>query len=202
MPSLSLSRVTSLEAGLQAVAPDGRWRWRATLWNTHQDDEVSRNAAGFLQSFARTDRDGADVEASVFVARDTRVFANASLVRARAVDAAPGADRLPNVPESVATFGVESRQAIGGHRLDLSLLATRVGPQPLTADNALRGGPFVRSVARLGWTHPAWPGVSGFAQLVHYDRPLNEVQFDFGAGAVGVAPRPRWQALVGVRVSR
>ena len=201
VPSLSLSRVTSLEAGLQAAASDGRWRWRATLWNTRQDDEVSRNAAGFLQSFARTDRDGADVEASVFIARDTRVFANASLVRARAVDAAPGTDRLPNVPESVATLGVESLQAIGGHRLDLSLFATRVGPQPLTADNALRGGAFVRSVGRVGWAHPAWPGVSGFAQLVHYDRPLNEAQFDFGAGAVGVAPRPRWQALIGVRVT-
>jgi hypothetical protein len=89
--------------------------------------------------------------------------------------------------------------ASGGHRVDLTLEDSVVGPQSLTTDNASRGRHYNRVTARAAYSHAAFKGASGFVQLVGYDRPLEETQFDFGSGAVGVSPRPRLQAVVGVQ---
>jgi outer membrane receptor protein involved in Fe transport len=201
VPDLSISSLRSYELGLQGGARDDSVRWRAAVWNTRQDKEAGRNAAGIFSSFLKTDRDGFDLEGSALVGRATRLFANYSRVHASALEpATPGADRLPNVPEYIGTLGVLSILAFDSHRVDLSAAGTLVGPQPLTTDNSLRARSYQRYTARAAYSHASWKGASTFLSLIGYSRRLEETQFDFGGGLVGVSPRPRLQAVAGVQV--
>lgn len=201
LPDLQISSVRSLEAGLQGGAPDGSSKWRLAVWNTRQDKESDVNSAGIFQSFKKTRRDGFDLEGSLAVAKNLRLFANYSRVRARVEDpATPGADRIPNVPECTATIGVDAAVGWAEHRFDLSLADTLTGPQPVTADNAIRTRHYNRYTARVAYSRPDWRGANVFLSLVGYDRQLEEVQFDFGGGVVGTSPRPRLQVTTGVQI--
>ena len=199
VPDLSLSTLRSVELGAQGAAKDSAFRWRAGVWDTRQQNEGQLDEAGQLQSFGTTTRRGFDLEGSVVVAAATRLYANYSALRARSLTAPAGQDRLTNVPERIGTLGIQSVLAIGSHRVEYSFEDSLVGPQPLTTDNALRGRSYNRLTARAAYTHPQFKGATAYLSLVGYDRPLEETQFDFGGGAVGVSPRPRLQATVGVQ---
>jgi outer membrane receptor protein involved in Fe transport len=201
VPDLSISSVRSYEAGLQGGAKDDSVRWRVSAWNTRQDKEAGRNAAGIFSSFLRTDRDGIDLDGSVLVGPATRLFANYSRVWARSLEPTiPGADRLPNVPEYIATLGLLSLLTFDAHRFDLSAAGTLIGPQPLTPDNSLRAGSYFRYIGRVAYSHASWKGASTFLSLIGYNKQLEETQFDFGGGVIGVSPRPRVQVIAGVQV--
>lgn len=199
VPDLSLSKLRSVEVGAQGGAKDGAFRWRLGVWDTRQTNEGQRNDAGLFQAFGTTTRRGFDLEGSVVVAAATRVYANYSGVRARSLTAPAGQDFLPNVPERIGTLGVQSVFAAGPHRIEYSLEDSLVGPQSLTTDNVSRGRSYNRLTARAAYTNPQFKGATGYLTLIGYDRPLEETQFDFGNGAVGVSPRPRFQAIVGVQ---
>ena len=199
VPDLGLSTLRSIEGGAQGRAKSGGFQWRIGYWDTRQENEGQRNDAGIFQSFGTTTRRGFDLEGSLAVTAAARIYANYSAVRARSIGAPAGQDRLPNVPEWIGTLGVQSAFATGPHRLDLSLEDSIVGPQPLTVDNSLRGGHYNRVTARAAYSNPAFKGATAYLALIGYDRPLQETQFDFGGGTVGVSPRPRLQAIVGVQ---
>ena len=199
-PDLGLSTLRSVEGGAQGRAKNASFQWRVGYWDTRQDNEGQRNEAGFFQSFGTTSRRGFDVEGSLAVTSAARIYANYSGVRARSLSAPPGEDRIPNVPEWIGTVGVQSLVAAGPHRFDLSLENSFVGPQPVTADNTVRGRHYNRVTARAAYTNPSFKGATAFLTLVGYDRQLEETQFDFGNGAVGVSPRPSLKAIVGVQV--
>ncbi|WP_424191616.1 TonB-dependent receptor [Ampullimonas aquatilis] len=201
LPDLKISSVRSYETGLQGGTPSGSAAWRIALWNTLQDKESDVNNAGIFQSFKQTRRDGFDLEGSIAVLNNLRLFANYSHVTARIKDPViPGANYIPNVPQSSTTLGFETNTGWGAHRLDFSLADTLTGEQPLTADNQLRSGQFNRYVARAAYSNTAWHGASAFVSLVGYDKQFEEVQFDFGGGARGVSPRPKMQLTVGIQV--
>lgn len=199
VPDLALSTLRSAELGAQGNAKDGTFRWRAGVWDTRQEKEGQRNDAGSFQAFGTTTRRGFDLEGSVVVASATRVYANYSGVRARSKTAPAGQAYLPNVPEWIGTLGVQSAYVFGPHRVEYSLEDSIVGPQSLTADNVSRGRTYNRLTARAAYTNPAFKGATGYLTLIGYDHPLEETQFDFGGGAVGVSPRPRFQAIVGIQ---
>lgn len=199
VPDLTLSTLRSYEVGALGAALDGVLRWRAGYWDTKQKKEGQRNDAGFFESFGTTERRGFDLEGSVVVARTSRLYANYSHVHARSLTSPPGQDRVPNVPEWIGTLGVQSVLAFDAHRFDLVLEDGLVGPQPVTADNASRGRRYNRLMARAAYTNASWHGVTGTITLIGYDRQLEETRFDFGGGAVGVSPRPKLQAIVGVQ---
>jgi outer membrane receptor protein involved in Fe transport len=201
VPNLSISAVRSYEAGLQGASTDGAARWRVSGWNTRQDQEAGRNAAGIYSSFLQTDRDGIDLDGSVLVSPSTRLFANFSRVWARSLDpVTPGADRIPNVPEYIATVGALSSLAFDGQRLDLSGSGTWIGPQPLTPDNSLSAGSYFRYIGRVAYTRSSWKGASVFFSVIGYNKQLEETQFDFGGGVIGVSPRPKLVGIAGIQV--
>ena len=200
-PSLSISSVRSLEAGLQGGATDGAWRWRASVWNTRQDREADRNAAGFYQSFKSTDRKGFDLEGSATLARATRVFANYSHVTARIREPlTPGADRVPNVPSYLFTVGASSVIGFGAHRIELWLADSLVGPQAVTADGSVNSRSFQRYSARAAYSHADWRGASVFLTAVGYSRQFDELVIDFGGGVLGTPVAPKVRVTAGVQV--
>lgn len=200
VPDLSISPLRSAELGLQGGSADGRWQWRTALWNTRQSREADRNAAGFLQSLKNTRRDGLDVEAALALAADTRVFANYGQVRARVEDpATAGADRITNVPRYTATLGASTSVTLGGAPLMLSLSDTVVGPQPITSDASLSTRTYQRITARAAYPLPGWSGATMSLNLVAIDRPYEEPAFDFGGGEVGITPKPRLRATLGLQ---
>ena len=201
VPDLSISSLRSTEAGLQGGATDGAYQWRVSGWNTRQDREADRNAAGFLQSFKKTRRDGIDLEGSLALTPSTRVFANFSRVRARIeTPPAPGADRIPNVPESTAALGVSTSVWVAGAPLALSLTDNYVGREPITSDGSLFTRPYNRVTARAAYPLSAWRGATLSFNLVAIDRPYEEPAFDFGGGDVGITPKPRLRATLGLQI--
>lgn len=201
VPDLSISSLTSYEGGLQGGAKDGRWRWRASLWSTRQERESDRNTAGVFASFKKTERDGYDLEGSVNVARRVQLFANWSQVRARIREPiTPGADRIPNVPASIGTVGMNAAFNAGANRFDTTLAISRVGPQSITSDDTLRTRAYYRALGRAAYTRSEWKGAAVFLNVIAYNRQFDELAFDFGGGLVGVSPRPRLAATVGVQV--
>ena len=199
VPDLALSTLRSYEAGLTGGAKDGSTRWRAGYWDTRQEKEGQRNDAGTFESFGTTTRRGFDVEASALVTSTVRAYANYSAVRARSLTAAPGQDYLTNVPKWIGTLGANAVLSTGLHRFDLTLEDSIVGPASVTAGNSLRTRSYNRLTARVAYGNASYKGLTGFVQLVGYDRPLEETQFDFGGGAVGISPRPRLSALIGIQ---
>ncbi len=200
-PDLSISALRSAEIGLQGNANDGRWRWRTALWNTRQDKEADRNAAGFLSSFKKTKRDGIDLEGAVNLLRETRVFANLSHARARITESsAPAADRVPNVPVNTATLGVDTALVLAGSALRLSLADNYVGREPITADDSLRTQPYHRITARAAMPLQALKGATLSLNVVAFSRLYEEPAFDFGGGVVGITPKPRVRATLGLQM--
>jgi outer membrane receptor protein involved in Fe transport len=200
VPDLTISSLRSFELGVQGRARDGRWQWRTGVWNTRQAREADRNAAGLLQSFKKTERDGLDVEGHWYLTPETRLMGNVSHVRARIqAPSAPGFDHIPNVPANTATLGVDSGVAVGGESLALSFAVNFVGAQSITADDSVRTRPYQRLTVRAAYPLPGWKGASLSLNLVGSTRRLEETAFDFGGGAVGISPRPRLQATVGLQ---
>lgn len=201
VPDLSISKVTSYEAGLQGGALDNSFAWRVSFWDTKQDGEQDRNAVGVFQNFKKTNRDGFDLEGSLLVADATRVFANYSQVRARIENpVVAGFDRIPNVAEYIGTVGILSAQQFGRHRFDVTLADSLVGPQSIIADNSVRSSAYHRSNLRVAYSKDDWKGATVFVNFVTYSRQLDELTFDFGGGQFGVSPRPRLAATVGVQI--
>jgi len=198
---LSISTLRSTELGLQGGAADGRYQWRISGWNTRQDREADRNAAGFLQSFKQTRRDGVDLEGSFALTPATRMFANYSQVRARIESpATPGADRIPNVPESTAGLGLSTAVLVANAPLTLSIADSYVGRSPITADAGLSTRPYHRVTARAAYPVAGLKGATVSLNVVAIDRPYEEPAFDFGGGAVGITPKPRLRATLGFQV--
>ncbi len=202
VPSLSASALKSQELGLQGGAKDAGFKWRVAYWNTRQDSEIDRTPAGLLQNFKKTERNGVDLEGSTAVGGSTRIFANYSQVIARVQDpVTAGSDRIPNVPEYIASFGVSSVLNIAGRALNVSLSDSLVGPQSITSDNGLRTQTYHRYVARAAYKLPEWKGATVFLNLTGYSRQLEEVAFDFGGGLVGASPKPRLRATLGMQIN-
>lgn len=201
VPGLSISPLRSYEVGLQGGTPDGSQSWRVSGWNTRQDDEATRNDAGFLQSFKRTQRNGFDLEGALVLGAGTRLFANLSHVRAR-IDAplVAGQDLVPNVPRNTASLGVSTRVATAGGPLALSLVDNYVGVAPVTVDGAIETRAFHRITARASLPVPIARGASISLDLVGYSRQNEEPAFDFGDGTVGITPKPRLRATIGLQV--
>lgn len=201
VPDLSISSLRSTELGLQGGATDGAYQWRAVAWNTRQDREADRNAAGFLQSLKKTRRDGFDLEGSLGLGAATRLFANYSQVRARVESpATPGADRVPNVPKFTATLGASTLVSAAGAPLSLSLSDTIVGPEPITTDGSLSTRTYHRITARAAYPLAAIKGATVSLNLVGINRPNEEPAFDFGGGEVGITPKPRLRATLGLQL--
>lgn len=209
VPDLSISALRSLEAGLQgtlrsagAGAGAGPAQWRLSVWNTRQSREADRNAAGFLQSFKQTQRDGVDLEGSAAIGPARRVFANLGRVRARVQQpVTPGADRIPNVPETTAALGLDATLQAAGQPLSLSLVDHWTGASAITTDNSLRSRPFHRLTARAAAPLPGWVGSQLSLSLVAYSRLHEEPAFDFGGGVIGITPKPRLRATLGLQVA-
>lgn len=199
VPDLALSTLRSAELGLQGGSKDGAMKWRAGVWDTRQEKEGQRTDAGVFLDFGTTTRRGFDVEGSVALSPSTRVFANYSAVRARSLTSAAGQNYLTNVPEWSGALGVQTAFISGAHRFDVSVEDSVVGPQAITADNTARGKTYNRLTARAAYSNAERKGASAFVSLVGYDKQYEETRFDFGGGAVGVSPRPKFEATVGVQ---
>ena len=201
VPDLALSPVKSYEVGVQGGARDASHRWRASVWDTRQTRESDVNAGGVFQSFKSTRRNGFDLEGDVLMGKATRLFANYSHVKARILEpVTPGADRIPNAPDYIATLGVATVVSLGTHRFDLSLADSVIGPQNVTTDGSLRTHRLNRLVARAAYTRPEWSGASMFVNLVGYSRRLDEYVVDFGGGLIGTSVTPKLRATVGVQI--
>ena len=205
LPALSLSALQSHELGLQGVlgaAAAPQAQWRLALWSTRQTREVDRNAAGFLQSFKQTQRDGLDLEGSATLAPQAKLFANLSHVRARLRQpTTAGADHIPNVPTTSGALGLDAVVLAAGQAVNLSLVDHWTGTAPITADNSLRSKPFHRLTARAAAALPQWPGSQLSLSLVGYSRTHEEPAFDFGGGAIGITPKPKLRATLGLQVA-
>jgi outer membrane receptor protein involved in Fe transport len=201
VPNLTVSQLRSNEIGLKGRANDGKLRWRVGLWDTRQDSEVERNAAGFVQSFGRTDRKGFDLEVNLQLASATQLYANFSRVRARSLTAPVTANYLTNVPEWTASLGLSSKFSLNGGTLDLSIDDSIVGPQSITPDNLTRGSSYNRLSMKASYAHPSYKGTTFYAGLVAFSKQLEEPRFDFGGGAIGVSPRPRFALNIGTQIT-
>lgn len=202
IPNLSISSLWSFEYGLKAGAIDGRYNFRIGFWNTQQDQESSRNAAGFQQSFLKTNRDGFDVEGDWTIFRGTRVFANHSQVKARILEpVTPGAVYIPLVPENTTSFGVESVFNVGGNPMMVTMADSYIGSMPISSDNVLRTHAYHRYMLRAAYTLPkAWRHAVISANVVGYSRQFEEVVFDFGGGLMGASVSPRVRATFAVQI--
>ena len=202
IPDLSISSLWSFEYGLKAGSVDGRYNLRIGFWNTQQDKESSRNAAGFTQSFLKTNRDGFDVEGDWSILPETRIFASYSQIRARIKEpVTSGEVYVPLVPKNMVSFGVESVFRVMDNPLTLSLMDSWVGTMPISANNVLHTHSYHRYTLRAAYTLPAsLRNTTISANLVGYSRQFEEVAFDFGGGAVGTSPSPRARATFAITI--
>jgi outer membrane receptor protein involved in Fe transport len=202
IPDLSISSLWSFEYGLKASSVDGRYNFRIGFWNTQQDKESNRNAAGFVQSFQKTTRDGFDVEGDWNILPETRIFANYSQVRARIKEpVTPGEFYVPLVPKNMVSFGVESVFRVAGNPLTVSLMDSWIGTMPISSNNQLHTHSYHRYTLRAAYTLPAsLRNTVISANIVGYSRQFEEVAFDFGSGAVGTSPSPRARATFAVMI--
>lgn len=202
IPNLAISSLWSFEYGLKAGATDGSYNFRIGFWNTKQDLESSRNAAGFVQSFQKTNRDGFDVEGDLNILPSTRIFANYSQVKARInnpVD--PNQVFVPLVPENMVTFGAESVFTVAGNPLTLTLADNYIGQMAISTDNALHTKSYHRYTLRAAYQLPkSWYSAVISANLIGYTRQFEEVAFDFGGGVVGASPSPRVKATFAITI--
>ncbi len=193
IPRLSISSLWSYEYGLKAGANDGSYNFRIGFWNTLQDQESSRNPAGFVQSFQKTRRDGFDVEGSWNVLPSTRIFASFSQVKARIKNPLDASQVfIPLVPKHTVIFGVESVVHVAGNPLTLTLANNYVGRMPISTDNSLHTKSYHRYTLRAAYQLPrSLYNAVITANVIGYTRQFEEVAFDFGGGAIGVSPSPR-----------
>jgi outer membrane receptor protein involved in Fe transport len=200
--NLSITSLWSFEYGLKLGSTDGRYNFRIGFWNTHQDRESSRNAAGFQQNLFKTNRDGFDVEGEWKILPETRIFANYSQVKARIEEpATPGAVYIPQVPRNITSFGVESAFNIRGHPIVLTLADSYVGRMPISTDNTLETRSYHRYMLRAAYTLPkSWRHTVISANVVGYSKQFEEVALDFGGGLAGVAVSPRVRATFVIQV--
>ncbi|MDQ3186656.1 MAG: TonB-dependent receptor, partial [Pseudomonadota bacterium] len=200
--NLSITSLWSFEYGLKGGAIDGRYNFRVGFWNTNQDRESSRNAAGFQQNFFKTKRDGFDVEGDWRIFTETRVFANYSQVKARIEEPpTPDAVYIPNVPKNTTSFGIESVFNMGGNPMTVTMADSYVGSMPITSDNAIHTRSYHRYMLRAAYTLPkSWRHAVISANVVGYSRQFEEVALDFGGGLAGVAVSPRIRATFVIQV--
>lgn len=198
---LSLSSLRSTELGLAGRALGGKADWRASIWQTHQDREADRNLAGIFQDFKETKRTGFDIEGSILLTSNIRLFGFHSQVRARIENpVSPVADHIPNVPEHSTTLGLNAVTQFGVHRLDWTLSDTYVGPQSITPDDARRSESFNRYTARVSYTQTGWRGALAYLSLVGYDKQFDEYVVDFGGGFAGATVKPKLRVIAGIQI--
>lgn len=205
-PGIRPFKVTSTEGGAQLRTD--RLRFLASYWTTDSENESFQAAPGLPVTFlGKARRQGVDLDGRYDVVRSgtnaVALFANASLISARLLDAAPSFF-VPNVPSYVANVGVDFNVAARGlERLSGSAYVTFVGKKNLTQDGLLTTSPYQRVTGKFAYS---WPdGWSAFAQTTWYpgDR-LSEIAINFGdpVGAsssdIFVSAQPRLVMLAGL----
>ena len=193
LPDSNITPLTSYEVGLHGGT--AATNWRASVWQTKQEKEALFNASNQFLGNQRTNRNGFDLEGRLALSQDLRLSANYSRVRARVLGQGNN-DRITGVPDWTAGVGVEGLLPSVVGRVEWSLNDTIVGPQPLLADDSASTQSYHRIGARVALTPVALPSAKFALAVTHYTRPYEETRFDAGGGEFGVAPKPRWKAMV------
>lgn len=181
-PGIQPFKVRSVEGGAQFTLD--RVKLLASYWTTESANESFQPAPGLPVTFlGKAERNGVDLDARTVVFGDRTgnlvLFANASIISARLIDAAPSF-YVPNVPRYIANAGVEFDVAtISAQRLSGSAFVTFVGAKNLTQDGLITTSPYQRVTAKVAYS---WPeGWTAFSQANWYpgDR-LSEIAINFG----------------------
>jgi len=160
-----------------------------------------------VQTFGRVLRDGYDLDARFYLAKDAinqaYLFANFSPVRALLLDSAPSF-YVPNVPRYVANVGINSDIATrNGEHFSTYAYITFIGSKHMSQDGLVSVPAYSRVSGKIAYSWPS--GWTAFAQSTWYpgDR-TTEVAINFGpvTGAtsadVFTAPQPGFAFLAGL----
>jgi hypothetical protein len=172
------------------------------LWRADNSNEIRGIPPGGTQfeSLGKSRRDGASLDARIFVGPVTRVFASVSWLDARLLTpSTPAASHLPDIPESVHQIGVESAIPLRGlppQALTVRADVSFYGKKDLNTLGTIRSESYERVTFRAVYEHQTryrlWVG--GFA---YPGSRVGESAFLFGS-RVGVRPNPRVSVDAGV----
>ena len=209
-PDLNVSKLRSVEAGVEGRDRDGRWRFVVDAWRTDQTGEVQNDpVTGALQNFGRTRRQGFDLEGRYRVWQtpggEAAVLANFSRVSARIVGGGTGNDFVTTVPVYTATLGLDASVALqtaaATHRVGLFVYDSLVGAKHLDTAGQVDSRPYQRIAAKLTYNHSAWKSLVGYLTATVYPTSrLDETTFVSG-GVVVTAPKAPVTALAGVTIT-
>jgi outer membrane receptor protein involved in Fe transport len=198
---VDIAKTESYEAGITARAFD-RLHVVAGVWRTDNSNEIRGIPPGGteFESLGESRREGWDLELNWYPGSATRVFGALSFVDVElTTPTTPGATHLPDIPEYVHQFGVETHLDPGRVMPGTIVLAgdySLYGPKDLNTTGTIRAEKYARVTARVIWAAPqayrVWLGT------VYYPgSTIAEAAFLFGS-RVGVRASPRWAVQGGV----
>jgi outer membrane receptor protein involved in Fe transport len=198
---VEIADTVSYEAGVRAMF-FSRLDLHGNLWRADNSNEIRGIPPGGTQfeSLGKSRRDGASLDARIFVGPVTRVFASVSWLDARLLTpSTPAASHLPDIPESVHQIGVESAIPLRGlppQALTVRADVSFYGKKDLNTLGTIRSESYERVTFRAVYEHQTryrlWVG--GFA---YPGSRVGESAFLFGS-RVGVRPNPRVSVDAGV----
>lgn len=127
-----------------------------------------------VEPSGRTRRIGADFSARYDVARWLYADIDLNYTHARAIDEAPGADKIPLAPRFTTIGGLTYRQV--GKPLSASLRYRHLGDRPANEDGSVVAQGYTVFDATVTWSRPRYE--VGLQVQNLFDTKWNEAQFD------------------------
>jgi outer membrane receptor protein involved in Fe transport len=197
-PTLSFSRLSSYEIGLQRRPSDGKGlAFGITGFTTDQTNEVGDpTGRGIPVNFGLTRRNGIEADAR-FQQESFAVFANFTYNDADIISgSSPSARFVPRVPRFIATLGGEAALPGG---IDGQFTVQRIGSKKLNTSGSFASEDYTRITGRLNLKRERF---DIFAATIIYpgDSRFQETQFDFGEGFVMVDPKAQFYGQIGLNI--
>lgn len=201
---VEIAKTESYEVGVTVRVLD-RLHVLAGVWRTDNSNEIRGIPPGGVEfeSLGESRREGWDFELNWYPGSSTRVFGALSFVDVELrTPTTPGATRLPDIPEYVHQFGVETHLDPGRAFPGTIVLAgdySLYGPKDLNTIGTIRAEKYARATARVIYAAPrsyrVWLGTVYYA-----GSRIAEAAFLFGS-RVGVRANPRWSVQGGLGYS-
>ena len=190
---VEIADTASYEGGARVLLFD-RVDLHGNVWRADNSNEIRGIPPGTeFESLGKSRRYGGGVDSRVFVGPYTRIFGSLSWLKARLLTpATPAANRLPDIPDFVHQFGVETGVPLRNMPPQALVLTADVsvyGEKNLNTTGTIRSERYQRMTFRAIYQPTARyrVNVGGFA---YPGSRTGESAFLFGS-RVGVRPNPR-----------